>query len=221
MQIPEHIEIKTSGGSRVAYLSPQADKLRNCFIENEQNGPCTLTFELPLTSTKWAYITDGHRFYAGGKEFVIHDPDSIEIKREGRKRWGVVKAQESWALLRRKYRTVSNDPNTPSPAWSQVVIVSGGAASGGFAAGSAGSALSHLLQGSGWTVGTVDVTGTFDLETEKENLLTNIKKVQEIWGGIFVWDSLNKVIHLRNEITWQPYNGFQIRYAKNLKHIMR
>lgn len=221
MQIPEYIELKTSGGSRVAYISPQADKLRNCFIENEQNGSCVLTFELPVTSKKWTYITDGHRLYAGGKEFVIHGADSIEMKKEGHRKWGVVKAQESWVLLRKKHRTVSNDPSIPTPAWSQVVIVSGGAASGGFAPGSAGSALSYLLQSSGWTVGTVDVSGTYDLETEKENLLTNIKKVQQTWGGIFVWDSINKIVHLRSESTWQPYNGFQIRYAKNLKHITR
>lgn len=70
-------------------------------------------------------------------------------------------------------------------------------------------------------MGTVDVPGIHDLETEKESILANIKKVQEIWSGYLVWDSVNKTVSLRDANTWQPYNGFQIRYAKNLKHITR
>jgi len=67
----------------------------------------------------------------------------------------------------------------------------------------------------------VDVTGTHDLETEKLSLLENIQKVQEIWGGYLVWDSVAKTVSLRDESTWQNYTGFQVRYAKNLKSITR
>ncbi|MFZ3171976.1 MAG: phage tail protein [Carboxydocellales bacterium] len=219
--IPEHIEIRNLAGKPVAFLSPKADKLKNPWLDNQQNGPCTLTFELPTKSKKWAYLTDAYRIIAEGKEFVIHAPDAIEATREGRKTWGKVTAQESWVLLRKKFRTVSNSAAVPTPAWSQVAIVSGGAAAGGYSPGSAGSALTYLLEGSGWTVGIVDVPGTRDLENQKERLLANVQKVQELWGGIFVWDSLNHIVHLRDENTYQPYNGFQIRYAKNLKHISR
>jgi len=171
--------------------------------------------------TKWQYLTDKYRIYADGKEFVILNPDAVDKQRDGQKLTGKIKAHESWVLLGKKYQTVSNDPQNPNPPWGAVIIVSGGEAHGGFEAGSAGSALSYLLNGTGWTVGTVDVVGTFDLETEKESVLYNINQVQEKWGGILIWDSINKTVSLRDEEAWQNYTGYQIRYAKNLKGINR
>jgi hypothetical protein len=56
---------------------------------------------------------------------------------------------------------------------------------------------------------------------EKVSRLTLIKEIQNKWGGYIVWDSANKTVSLRSGNEWQPYNGFQIRYAKNLKHITR
>lgn len=221
MVIPEYITVRTAAGAPVAYLSPEADGLKDTWIDAQLNSFCTLTFALPMTSGKWAELTDANRIVAGGREFVITKPDAIEVSRNGQKLWGKVMAQESWILLNKKYPTVSNDPGDPSPAWGTVKILSGGTPFAGCTAGSAKSALSYLFQGSGWTVGTVDVTGTHDLETDKEHLLANVNKVQELWGGFLVWDSLNKVVHLRSESAWQNYTGFQIRYAKSLKNITR
>ncbi|MCK9326739.1 MAG: phage tail protein [Bacteroidales bacterium] len=219
--IPEYIEIKPATGNTVAFLSPKSDDLLECWIDDEQNSTCTIELEMPLESEKWVYLTDKYRIYADDKEFVINNPDAMDKQREGKKLTGKVKAHESWILLGKKYQTISNDPSTPSPAWGAVIIVSGGASHGGFDPGSAGSALSYLLVGTGWTVGTVDVAGTYDLETEKESVLANINKVQETWGGILVWDSVNHTVSLRDEATWQNYTGYQIRYAKNLKGISR
>jgi hypothetical protein len=244
--IPEYIEIKTATGDTVAFLSPRSDGIDECWISDEQNGSCTLEFTLPIidiateqtsrTATvkgvsgeattlaaedKWQYLTDQYRIYAGDKEFVIHNPDAIDRQREGKKLTGKIKAHESWVLLGKKFQTISNDPQNQSPPWSAVIILSGGAPKGGFAQGSAGGALSWLLEGTGWTVGTVDVTGTYDLETEKESVLANINAIQQKWGGILVWDSINKTVSLRDEETWKNYTGYQIRYAKNLKGITR
>jgi len=219
--IPEYIEIKTATGDTVAFLSPESDSLKECWVDDEQNGTCTLEMELPLTSEKWQYLTDQYRIYADGKEFVILNPDAVDKQRDGQKLKGKIKAHESWVLLGKKYATVCNDPLIGTPPWGAVIIVSGGAAHGGYDAGSAGSALSYLLQGTGWIVGTVDVTGTYDLETEKESVLYNINQVQEKWGGILIWDSVNKTVSLRDEATYKPYTGYQIRYAKNLKGITR
>src|SRR5690606_24693789 len=110
-----------------------------------------------------------------------------------------------------------------NPPWSVVAILSGGSdlSGGRYPVGSAGHALYALLQGTGWTIDTVDVEGIYDLETEKESLLANINKVQELWGGFLVWDSINKTISLRDETKWQNYTGFQVRYDKNLKSITR
>lgn len=221
MQIPEYIEVRSPTGSPVAYISPESDGLKECWPDINLNGATTLLLSLPIGSDKWAYLTDENCIIAGGKEYVLLKPDAIELVRDGKKIWGKVVAQESWTLMGKQYATVSNDPTNPTPSWSQVSILSGGASAGGYSAGSAGSALTYLLNGSGWTIETCDVTGTHDLEMEKESLLACINKVQELWGGFLVWNSINHTISLRDETLWQNYTGFQIRYRKNEKTITK
>lgn len=220
--MPKFIEVRNAVGEPTAFLSPEADKLKDCWIDNRLNEECTLTFSLPMTSSKWQELTAECRIIAGEREFVMLKPDAIDVERDSEgKLWGKVMAAESWRLLDKEYVTVSNDPQNPDPPDLAVIIVSGGPSAGGYPQGSAGSALTYLLQNSEWSLDVCDVTGTHDLETEKESLLANIKKVQEIWGGYLVWDSLNKKVSLRAEATWQNYAGFQVRYAKNLKNITR
>lgn len=193
-------------------------------MDTELNNSCSLEFYLPLASEKWTYLTDAYRIYAGGKEFVIQNPDAVVAERDGQKIWGAAKAKESWILLGKAYAEagISNDPSTPAVPLSVVIVSGGSDLSGGrYVVGSAGHALYALLIGTGWTVGTVDVAGTYDLETEKESILANINKVQETWGGYLVWDSINKTVSLRDETLWQNYTGFGIHYAKNLKSITR
>ncbi|MBA1335921.1 MAG: hypothetical protein HPY66_1739 [Firmicutes bacterium] len=226
LTVPEYIEIKTAASAPAALLSPEVDGLKDCWIENELNGECTLTFALPATSEKWQYLTDNYYIYASGKEFIILNPDAISVTREGKKVWGVVTAHESWIELGKDYvdSGVSNDPQMPDPPALAVIIVSGGTnLSPGYIyeVGSAAHALYAVLQGTGWTVGTVDVTGIHDLETEKESILANIQQIQETWGGYLVWDSVNKTVSLRDETAWAIYTGYQVRYAKNLKNITR
>ena len=230
MQVAEYITVKNAPGKPRAYLSPD-DGVKDCFIDRRVNGEGKLEFLLPLQSEKWAELNPECRIIAGGREFTILRPSAIDVERsQDSKTWGKVMAEESWALLDKQPVTVSNDPQTPEPADLQVVILSGGTAAGGYPQGSAGSALTYLLQGqTEWTLGTVDVEGTHDLETEKMSLLQNIKKVQELWGGLFVWEYVldekgnvtQRKIHLRDEAKWQNYNGFEVRYAKNLKSITR
>lgn len=231
LTIPEYIEVKTAAGATAAYLSPEADGLKDVLIDRELNGRCTLTLSLPLTSAKWQYLSDAYRVYAPDitgqmREFIILNPDAIEKVRNGRKVWGKITAHESWVRLGKEFvvpEGISNDPQTPSPPALAVVILSGGSdLSGGlYTVGSAGHALYAILQGTGWSVGTVDVTGIHDLETEKISILASVQKVQETWGGYLLWDSVNKIVHLRDETLWAPYTGYQIRYAKNEKRITR
>ena len=227
LSVPQFIEARDIGGDTVALLSPESDGLNECWIEQELNGISRLEFTLALTSEKWAYLTPKNRIHVQAQnrtyEFVIANPDAIERSRDGKKLTGKVLADETWILLGKKYQTISNDPQNPNPPWGAVIIVSGGSDLSGarYPVGSAGHALYALLEGTGWELGTVDVGGTYDLETEKESVLANINKVQELWGGYLVWDSQNKTVSLRSEESWQNYSGFQIRYGKNLKGITR
>lgn len=207
------LEILNAIGQRRAFLTPEADGLKDVTLDSRLNGECILTLALPFDSPKWTELTAESRIIAGGREFVVLRPDVIDIERDGQKMWGVVTAQESWILLNKQHPTIGSLPLAVS-------IPKTTPGQGGFLTGSAGSALFQLLQGSGWTVGTVDVVGVYDLFTEKLSLLANIQKVQEIWDGFLLWDSVAKTVSLRAE-TWQNYTGFQVRYAKNLKHITR
>lgn len=204
-----------------AYLTPQ-DGVKDAFIDIRLNAESTLSFLLPLTSEKWAELTPESFLIADNREFILLRPDAIDVERtQDGKVFGKVTAMESWKLLDKDFATVSNDPMKPDVSDLEVRLISGGPSAGGYPRGSAGSALTYLLQGTGWTLGVCDVEGTYDLETEKISVLENIQKVQELWGGYLVWDSINKKLSLRSEATWKPYSGYQVRYAKNLKHITR
>jgi phage minor structural protein len=248
--IPGYIQVNDAAGNTVAFLSPEADKIKECWMDRRLNGESTLTFQVPAFSQKLSELDPESRIIAEGREFVILKPDAMDtVRDDAGQTWTKVMAVESWKLLGKTYPTINNDPDYPWPpdrkgdAYNDpdhgwiipdalvVCIISGGNnLSGGlYQTGTAAHALHVLLKDTGWTLGTVDVTGTYDLETEKESTLANIQEVQKTWGGLLIWeyvfDDNGKIVerklHLRDEDAWRNYTGFQIRYAKNLKHITR
>ena len=98
--------------------------------------------------------------------------------------------------------------------------------------GSAGYALWALLKASkqGWKLGICDVLpkdfnaskdiGSMQLESDQESIFENIQHIPELWGGVLVYDSLNKFIHLRDESIansdFNTWNGFTAREGINL-----
>lgn len=226
MQIPKYIEIKDKNGKRTAYLSPQSDGLKDCYADCRLNGNSTLEFSLPATSEKLTELTPECQIWAGGRVYTLLKEDAIDfIRDENNKQWANIMAKEIWNDLNYEYPEpyICNDPTIANPADLTVIIVGGGndLSGGRYEVGTAGHALYAVLNGSSWSVGTVDVQGIYDLEMEKANRLELIQQIQDIWGGYLIWDSVNKTVSLRAGNAWKPYNGFQIRYAKNLKHITR
>ena len=226
MQIPKFIEIKTAAGTRAAFLSPKADSLKSCYPDCRLNGESTLEFLLPTNSKKIDKLTPECTIWAGGRVYNLLKDDASDIVRDdNNKRWAKFMAVERWNELDTEYPEpyITNDPLTPTPADLAVIIVGGGSdLSGGlYTVGTAAHAMYAVLDGSGWTIGMVDVTGTHDLEMEKVSRLACIKEIQNIWGGYLVWDSVNKTVSLRDANTWQNYTGFQIRYKKNEKTLTR
>lgn len=226
MEAIKRIEIKSAVGIRTAFLSPKADALKECYSDIRLNGESTLEFMLPSTSKKIEYLTPECQIWANGKVYTLLKDDAVDTVRDEKNAlWTKFMAIERWAELDMDFiePSLSNDPTTPIPSDLAVIIVSGGSnLSGGlYTTGSAAHALYAVLDDSEWSIGTVDVTGIHDLEAEKASRLQLIKMVQEIWGGYLIWDSVNKIVHLRDANTWQNYTGFQIRYKKNLKHITR
>lgn len=226
MQITKNIIIKDATGKTVAFLSPKTDGLKDVYSDIRLNGESILEFSLPANSEKIDELTPECQIWADGRVYSLLKDDSIEtVRDEKNKIWIKFMPVERWNELDSSYvePSLSNDPSIPSPADLAVIIVGGGTnlSGGAYATGSAAHALHAILQGSGWTMGIVDVQGIHDLEAEKVSRLQNIKQIQEIWGGYLIWDSVNKVVHLRDEETWKNYSGFQVKYKKNLKHISR
>lgn len=227
MQVPNNIIIKDVSGKTVAYLSPKADGLKECYADCRLNGESTLEFMLPATSEKIDSITPECQIWANDRVYSLLKDDAIDtVRDDNNKLWSKFTAVERWktdleASFVEPY--ISNDPTTPTPADFAVIIVGGGTnlSGGTYPVGTAAHALYAILQGSGWSLGTCDVSGIHDLEAEKVSRLRLIQIVQETWGGYLVWDSVNKTVSLRDANKWQPYNGFQLRYAKNLKHITK
>lgn len=226
MEIPKYIIVKDANDKIIAYISPKADGLKDCYPDTKLNGESRLDFKIPASSEKWALLTAECKIIAGGREYTLLHEDALTTERdENNKLWGQVFALESFETLNYQFPEpyICNDPTITSPADLTVIIVGGGTdlSGGRYDVGTAGHALYAVLNGSGWSVGTVDVTGIHDLEMEKASRLELIKQIQDTWGGYLVWDSVNKTVSLRSGDIWQPYNGFQIRYKKNLKHITR
>jgi len=229
--VETQIEIRDINQNLLAVLTPESDYVTDAWIDRILNAGSVLEFKLPMTSQKWEEITPEARITAGGREFVLLADNAIDVVREqkSKKVWGKMQAPESWKLLDTIYPTISNDPLVPpETADLEVTIISGGTPFPGYVAGTAANALAYLLDGTDWTLGTVDVTGIHDLETEKESTLANIEEVQKTWGGNLFWEYqfdetgkvTGRILHLRKE-EWQHYTGFQVRYAKNLQHITR
>jgi phage minor structural protein len=209
-------QLKVYSPDFIGYVGAQ-DGLTNCKASLELNGKSTLKFTLPLASPKWDLFEGNVTVQVDGREYVFLNPNEFE---RARTLDGTVYMSESWNLLGRAYPTVGSTDYA-------VIILSGEAGQGGFPAGSAGSALYRLLNGTDWTgrvqwtVGTVDVDGFHDLETEKQTLLENIYEVQKTWGGWLVWDSINHTVSLRDDTLWANDTGFEIRYKKNEKSLKK
>ncbi len=226
MQIPKYIEIMSAAGEKAAFLSPKTDMVKNAYPDYYLNGESKFEFMIPATSKKLKELVPECQIWAGGRVYTILNDEAIDIVRDEKNTlWAKVMSVERWAELDTQFPEpyITNDPTIPAPADLSVIIVGGGSdLSGGlYQVGTAGHALFACLKGSGWSVGIVDMPGIHDLEAEKTSRLQLVKQIQNIWGGYLVWDSVNKIVSLRDPNKWQNYTGFQIRYKKNLKNITR
>lgn len=219
------------------------DTLIDPQIEETQNQEAIFTFQVPSSSEKWTSTYNPENLYlVDGKMFSASFSDSIDtvLDEEGKEIITVV-AYERQKLLEREYVQVYNsttgfeevdDMGEPVEGGKiyidefMVIVLSGGdkeLLNGGHLVptehkkGTSGYALDAVLYGTGWKTGICDVEGTFDLETDQMSIYENIAKIQEIWGGIIVVDSLNKVIHHRDETKYLPYSGYEVKEEKNLQ----
>lgn len=222
--------------------------LINPRIEKKQNSEAIFTFTIDTKNPKWKEINDPENLYlVDGMMFSTNFDGSFkENITENDEQTVEVTAYERQQLLSRKFvRAWNSETNLEKIDTFMVVILSNGnldlknndtIVTTTYPKGSSGYALEGLLYGTGWTVGICDiyeyengelvlddnnnpVYSKFDLETDQVNIYDNILKVQELWGGILVFDSVNKIVHHRNENIYLPYNGYEVKYEKNMQSL--
>lgn len=237
MQLAEKVEVLDRYENVIAVFKKDdvndSDKMINPIVNLLQNGDCTFSFQISIYSQKWKEIQSVENFYkVNGKVFSPKfDGAYLEDLSSTNQNLITVNCYERQNLLQREYvRAWNSETGFANIDDFMVVIVSGGdlplknngvEVNPTFTIGTAGYILQGLLFNTDWSVGTVDVEGTYDFETDMVDIYNNILKVQEMFGGILVWDSLNKIVHLRDELKFRNYNGYEVRWKKNMDSLTK
>lgn len=239
--------LNKKGGVLAVFNKDDEDTLIDPEVQEIQNQEARLTFQVPASSKKWTstynpenlYLTQHMLFSANFSDCV-----KTELNERGEE-LVTVQAYEAQKLLEREYVRVYNSTTgfeevdeLGKPIENgelyidefMVIVLSNGdkellngpkgeerIVQSTHEKGTSGYALDAILYGTGWTTGICDVEGKYDLETDQLTVYENIAKIQELWGGILVVDSINKTISHRDETKYLPYTGYQVKEEKNLQ----
>lgn len=237
MQLTEKVEVLDRYENVIAVFKKDdvndEDKMINPMVNLLQNGDCTFSFQISIYSKKWKEIQSVENFYrVNGRVFSPKFEGAyIEDLTNSNQNLITVNCYERQNLLQREYvRAWNSETGFANIDDFMVVIVSGGdlplknngvEVNPTYTIGTAGYILQGLLFNTDWSVGTVDVEGTYDFETDMVDIYNNVLKVQEMFGGILVWDSLNKIVHLRDELKYRNYSGYEVRWKKNMESLSK
>lgn len=200
-------------------------------VRKVQNAESVFTFSISPNNPKWQEINNPENLYVVDNKVYSTNFEGCfqEMISDTNEDYILVTAYERQKLLSRRYvRAWNSETGFESIDTFMVVILSKGNlplknndeyVESPHLSGTSGYVLDALLYGTGWKVGTCDVEGTFDFETDQVDIYENILKVQQIWGGILEFDSLNKIVHHRDETKYLPYNGFEVKYQKNMQSL--
>ena len=207
------------------------DTIFNPRIKDTQNAESVFTFSISPNNPKWEEIKDPENLYLVDNKIYSTNFEGCfqETISDNNEDYILVTAYERQKLLTRKYvRAWNSETGFEAIDTFMVVVLSNGnlplknnnvLVNSSHLPGTSGYALDALLYGTGWKTGICDVEGTFDLETDQVDIYENILKIQQIWGGILVFDSVNKIVHHRDETKYLPYNGYEVRYRKNMQSL--
>ena len=200
-------------------------------ITETQNAEAVFTFSISPNNPKWLEINNPENLYqVGDKVFSTNFEGCFQENiSENNEDYITVTAYERQKLLSRRYvKAWNSETGFDAIDTFMVVVLSNGDlplknndlyVNSNHLPGSSGYALDALLFGTDWQTGICDVEGTFDLETDQIDIYENILKVQQIWGGILVFDSINKIVHHRDETKYLPYEGYEVKYQKNMQSL--
>ena len=226
-------------GNEKDYLT-RNDKIRDCRQKVTINESSTLEFQLEKSDRKWAYFSKPDMTAeVNGRVYCVWGEDSVKASRDMSGTHLPVVLKELWYKLGRKYITAYNINIATSAEFDHIdqhmvvllgnspdpLYINGSRVSNPYTVGTAPYMFWCMLYGTGWSLDTRYADywpdGVFDLETDKQSRLENIQLLQSFYGGMLFWDSKNMRMALVDETKYQPYEGFQVRYAKNLVSIER
>ena len=231
--LEQKVEVLNKFGQTIAIFTKddEEDKLIDPNITLTQNADNILTFSIPENSKKWQEIKDIENIYKVDDHVFspLFSDSYTHVITEDNQNLIQVKAYERQKLLEKQFVTAWNSKTGFAKIDTfMVVILSKGdlplknndeiVDPTPYALGSAGYVLKGLLHGTGWQVGIVDVDGYFDFETEQLSVYENVLKVQELYGGILIFDSVHQIVHLRDETNYVSYSGYEVIRGKNMKN---
>lgn len=164
-------------------------------LEQEINGADVLTFNLPRQDEKMQYVEAENLALLADARYVIR---KITEKKGGDRQTVTVYCEAEWYNIRYA------DP-LEVLSWSNAT---------------AKAVMADILKGTGWNVGDVELTHTRSLSlSQQTNRLDALYQVTEVWGGELEFDTANRLVHLRKEISRRP--GVLFSYRKNIKSVER
>lgn len=244
-ELTKSVIVYNKYGERIAYFNSESpgisenriNMMQKPTVSIEANGASTFTFQMNTKSQKWKDISDPENEYlVDGRKYCCISANSISIENET----VTVTAEETWNKLSKKYVQAYNVPKEQEgiddqtivllPKSTEPLVVNGVTYNNvPYPRGSAGYNIWAILQGTGWRLAFCDVIvdgfdpsqdyGVFNIETDQKDVLYNLEHIRELYGGIFVWDSINQTLSVHDSEKWNNDYGFEVRKGKNLNNL--
>lgn len=244
-ELTKSVIVYNKDGERIAYFDSESpgisenriNMMQKPTVSIEANGASTFTFQMNTKSQKWKDISDPENEYlVDGRKYCCISANSISIENET----VTVTAEETWNKLSKRYVQAYNVPKEQEgiddqtvvllPKSTEPLVVNGVTYNNvPYPRGSAGYNIWAILQGTGWRLTFCDVIvdgfdpsqdyGVFNIETDQKDVLYNLEHIRELYGGIFVWDSINQTLSVHDSEKWNNDYGFEVRKGKNLNNL--
>lgn len=244
-ELTKSVIVYNKYGERIAYFNSESpgisenriNMMQKPTVSIEANGASTFTFQMNTKSQKWKDISDPENEYlVDGRKYCCISANSISIENET----VTVTAEETWNKLSKRYVQAYNVPKEQEgiddqtvvllPKSTEPLVVNGVTYNNvPYPRGSAGYNIWAILQGTGWRLAFCDVIvdgfdpsqdyGVFNIETDQKDVLYNLEHIRELYGGIFVWDSINQTLSVHDSEKWNNDYGFEVRKGKNLNNL--
>ena len=163
-------------------------------LDQEVNSVDELRFNLPFTDPKREFVKNENLVQMFSTLYIIRE---VIIRKGGSEPYVEVYAEALW------YDLQFSDP-LKTTSWTDATAYQ---------------MLSDILFGTGWAVGTVELTNkrTMSLDEQTDNALKGVTAVRNLFGGTLVYDTANRLVNLVEETT--IHSGASIVYRKNMSEI--